>query len=308
MSKKNKPLLLGAHMSIAGGFYKAIERGESIGCTAIQIFTKSNRQWLAKPLTQEAIDTFIKRWRNSSIQTVVAHASYLINSGSSTKAIRDKSIESLCEELSRCEQLEIPYLVLHPGSYGTLTESECLAIITSSLNQAFSKTPGKTTILLETMAGQGTNVGYQFDHIAQIYQASDYKNRLGVCLDTCHVFAAGYDFRTPDSYRKLWETFDKTIGLELLKVIHINDSKKELGQKVDRHEHIGKGKIGKSAFELIFNDPKLFDIPKILETPKDSLVDDFNNMTTLCNLISPNTKKYLDLYIPEKFSVEAKRK
>ena len=286
-------LLLGAHMSISGGFDKAIVRGESIGCTTIQVFTKSNRQWYARPLTDEEIDIFKNTASQSSIKPVVAHASYLVNIGAADKLTHEKSTKSFTEELHRCQQLEIPYLVIHPGSCGKSSEKECLKKISDTLDETFTKLPGKTMVLLETMAGQGSNLGYQFEHLAELYQQSTHKKRVGICLDTCHIFAAGYKFDTQEHYENIWNQFDNIIGLNLLKVIHLNDSKKELGSRVDRHEDIGKGKIGLESFKMIMNDKRFFDIPKIIETPKEDLNDDLRNMKTLVQLISKENQKKL---------------
>ena len=292
MTRDKKSLLLGTHVSIAGGPEQAIYRGEAIGCTAIQIFTKSNRQWLAKPLEQEEIDAFRKAWNNSTIQSVIAHAAYLINIGSSNPETVKKSTQSLAIELERCQQLGIPYLVLHPGSRGDLSEKECLQQITQQLDTVLESTPGNTILLLETMAGQGSNMCYRFEQIASIYQESRNKERLGVCFDTCHVFAAGYDLRTEETYQAVWNEFDTIIGLHLLKAIHINDSKKELNSHVDRHEHIGKGELGSNAFQLLFNDERFFDIPKILETPKKRPEDDLHNIQTIKGLVSTKNRDF----------------
>lgn len=296
--KKNttkQRLLIGAHMSIADGFDQAILQADSIGCTTIQIFTKSNRQWRAKPIEEDAVAAFRDAINKTGIAPVVAHATYLINIGSSDGHIRNQSRAALAQELERCFILGIPYLVLHPGSYGKETEETCLQIISESLDAVLEADQGTTMILLETMAGQGSNVCSSFAQIAQLRAGTTHKKRIGVCLDTCHVFAAGYDLRTQDTYQKLWHSFDQTIGLNNLKTIHINDSKKELGARVDRHEDIGKGSLGMSPFEMLFNDHRFFDIPKILETPKDSLVDDKRNLDTIMRLLSEETKKILNI-------------
>ncbi len=296
MPQKKHTLLLGAHMSIAGGIDQAIHRGESIDCTTIQIFTKSNRQWFAKKLTEESIVAFKEAFKQSTtIKSVVAHASYLINLGSPNKETNKKSIKAVSEELQRCNLLEIPYLIIHPGSHLQSGEKLCLQKIADNLNTILSKDKGKTMILLENMAGQGTNIGYTFEHIAELYQQSAFKKKIGVCFDTCHAFAAGYDFRNEKAYEKMLKELDAILGLKLLKVIHINDSKKELGSRIDRHEDIGKGKLGLEAFRLIFNDKRFFDIPKILETPKDDLRDDVRNMKIIKKLISPQNRKKLEL-------------
>ncbi len=293
MTKKKRRLLLGAHMSIAGGLDQAIFRGESIGCTTIQIFTKSNRQWAAKKLTTVDIENFKTAQKESDISPVVAHSSYLINLGSPKKDISKKSTKALAIELQRCEELGIPYLVLHPGSCLASSEEKCIEQIAQNLDKALALAPGKTMVLLETMAGQGSIIGYTFEQIAEIIKLTSNKKRVGACLDTCHVFAAGYEFDSKKKYKAMWDNFDATIGLKKLKAIHINDSEKACGTRVDRHADIGKGKISLEAFKLLFNDPRFFDIPKLLETPKESLTDDQRNINTIKKLLTPSTKKDL---------------
>lgn len=300
-------LLLGAHISIAGGFENAITRGESIGCTAIQIFTKSNRQWAAPAIREDAIAVFKNTLHHSSVKQVIAHAAYLINIGSAHTPIRDKSTNAVIDELHRCHQLGIPYLIIHPGAHGHETQYECLTRIAEQLNYILSVATGTTIIVLETMAGQGTNVCATFEQLAYIYERVVDKKRVGICFDTCHVFAAGYDLQTEETYEHTWKTFDAILGLNLLKVIHVNDSKKPVQSHVDRHEDIGKGKIGLTAFKLLMNDSRFFTIPKILETPKESLADDWRNMRTLVDLITPENKRILYIDIPQTYS-EAKSK
>ncbi len=292
MEKKHS-FLFGAHMPISGGLHLAIQKGESIGCTAIQIFTKSNRQWHAKPLSQEEIATFLAAWKQSSIRSIMAHATYLINIGSPDKELEKKSVDALSVDMERCAQLNIPYLALHPGSYTTGDEAACIEQISKNLDHVLKKTPG-VSILLETMAGQGSSVGHKFEQLAAIIKESTMKRRLGICFDTCHAFSAGYDFTTKQAYEALWEQFDTIIGLNKLKAFHINDSSTALGSRVDRHADIGKGKIGLKAFEMLFNDPRFFDIPKILETPKEDVNDDKRNMETIIELLSGKTKKELN--------------
>jgi deoxyribonuclease-4 len=282
---KSKPLLLGAHMSIAGGFDKAIERGESIDCTTIQIFTKSNRQWNAKPITQEQADLFIAKLKDSSIKTVVAHAMYLLNLASPDHKLWHGSITAVAQELERCNILEIPYLVVHPGSRLTLSLDEGLGRVTTAINRIFEKNTGKTMLLLENMAGQGSSVCSKFEELAQVLEGVEHKRRIGVCIDTCHAFAAGYDFRTKQTYKEFWRKVDETVGLACVKAIHLNDSKGELGCKVDRHEEIGDGKIGMEAFGLLMNDAHLQGVPKILETPNGDLKDFQKNMLVLKKLL-----------------------
>ncbi len=304
MVESKHTLLLGAHVSIAGGLEKAIHRGESIGCTAIQIFTKSNRQWASSPITDDAADEFKSTLKNSIIESVVVHASYLINIASADNATRAKSSAALLDELKRCHVLGIPTLVLHPGSGGTAPAADSLASITQTLDEVFDRAPGNTKIALEIMAGQGSSMCRTFEEIAQIFDLSSHKKRLGVCFDTCHAFAAGYDFRTPITYEKMWNLFDKTIGLNRLTVIHINDSKKDLGSRVDRHEELGHGKLGTEPFKLLVNDKRFFDVPKILETPQDDLTHYLKNMQLLEKLISPKNRTSLIIKVADGVSTD----
>ena len=290
---KKEKLLLGAHMSIAGGLSEALIRGASIGCTAIQIFTKSNRQWAPKEPTQEEISLFAKTQKETGITQVIAHASYLINMGSPDPDIHRKSVIAATKELKVCEDLGIPFLVIHPGSYTTSTPEQAIVAIAQGVEKILHHVPGSSMILLETMAGQGTVIGRTFKELAAIRELISDKHRVGICLDTCHVFAAGYNIATEMGYASLWKDFDKTIGLSHLKAFHLNDSKKECGSCVDRHEDIGKGEIGLEGFRLLMNDERFFSLPKILETPKADLLDDAKNMATLKKLLSEETKQKL---------------
>ena len=288
----SEKILLGAHMSIAGGVYNCFDHGEHFKCTTIQIFTKNASQWRAKPLTETEIDKFKERQKQTKISPVVAHDSYLINLGSNDKALLQKSKEAFLVEMQRCELLEIPCLVTHPGSHTGAGEEAGLKTIADSLSWLHHKLPeAKVMICLETTAGQGTNLGYRFEQIANIIELSDSPERLGVCLDTCHIFAAGYDIRTERAYKKTMREFDSVIGLKRLKVIHFNDSRKELGSRIDRHEHIGKGCIGVEPFGFFMNDRRLAKIPKILETPKgdDGSADD-RNLAILRKLVREEKK------------------
>lgn len=284
MPEKENPLVLGAHISIEGGLEKSLIKGNSIGCTVIQIFTKSNRQWTQKQLSKEEIKAFLEQKSKTKIQ-VIAHASYLINLASDNSMTLKKSTTALIKELERCEALEIPFLVLHPGSRLSLSEEDSLSQVASAINDIFKNHPGKTMVLLETMAGQGTSIGKTFEQIGWLLRNISDKKRIGVCIDTCHLFAAGYSFSTKKEYESLWSLFDQKIGINHIKAIHLNDSKKELGSCVDRHEDIGIGKIGIEGFRLIMNDTHFSKIPKILETPKESLEDDARNMKTLKELL-----------------------
>lgn len=286
--KKGKETLIGAHMSIAKGLHFAIERGESIGCTCIQIFTKNNRRLFAPALKNEEINKFKEALKKSTIvKSVVAHSGYLINVASPDKEKRGLSINSLTIELERCEQLEIPYLVLHPGACLGASPHECLKTISESIDEAISRTNQKTKILLETVAGEGTKIGSKFEQLAEIKELARYKKNIGVCFDTCHAFAAGYSFTTEKEYEKMWDLFDNIVGIKDLQAFHINDSKGACGSRVDRHESIGMGKIGLNAFRFLMNDSRFKKFPKILETPKTKdLSEDLKNILTLKNLIS----------------------
>lgn len=280
-----KQALIGAHVSISGGFDHAILRGEKIGANCIQIFTKSNRQWKSKKISDEDVARFLAQQKKSNIQIVVAHASYLINLGSSSPSVVEKSIHALVEELQRCDMLQIPFLVLHPGTmHNAQDATKSLQFIAQNINTVLQKAkPQHVTLLLETMAGQGSTVGNNFEQLATIISHIAQKKHIGVCVDTCHIFASGYIFDTPTTYKKLWHEFDTTIGLERLKVFHVNDSKKNVGSRVDRHEHIGQGMIKAAAFKLLMQDPKFKNVAKILETPKgtDDFTNDIKNIQTL---------------------------
>jgi len=279
-------LRLGAHESIAGGLHKAFDRAQSVGCEAVQIFVKSNRSWAVKPLTEEAITRFRAKAEETGIQPVVAHTSYLLNLGTHDESLWDKSRDTLIVELERCEALDVPWLVLHPGSHVGAGEEAGLARVAQGLGEVHVATLGfHTQILLETTAGQGTNLGYCFEHLAWLVEHTSAGERLGVCLDTCHVFAAGYELRTPEGYATTMEAFDRVVGLERLKAVHLNDSKGDLGSRKDRHEHIGKGHIGLEGFRHVLNDPRLAGLPGLLETPKsDDLHEDRENLAVLRSL------------------------
>ncbi len=292
-----KKLLLGAHLSISGGFEQAIIKGEEIGCTALQIFTKSSRQWASKPITPEQAQLFKNTLNHSSCQLIISHASYLINIGTSDEELRRKSILALKEELTRCHMLGIPFLVLHPGAFTHTSLEEGLDNAGQALTEVLKLDTGNTMILLENTAGQGSSLGSTFEQLAAIANNVTPQERIGVCFDTCHGFAAGYAFSTQQQYTALWHHFDDLIGLQRLKAFHCNDSAKALGSRVDRHAHIGQGAMGLEAFRLLMNDEKFLDIPKILETPKSAtdLSDDLKNMAVLKNLVSAETKLLLDV-------------
>lgn len=287
MSKQSNKTLIGMHLSISGGLNQVITRAEELNCSAVQFFSKNNRQWHAKPLSEEEIDTFKQAVASSpTIRSTIIHASYLINIGSPDKISAQKATIALQDELVRAQQLDVDHLVFHPGSHKGSGPFECLDQIASNINLIFNNVkPGKTKLLIETMAGQGTNVGYTFEQLLHIYNKIDQKNRAGFCLDTCHIFAAGYDITSSEAYEQMIDQFENTLGLHNLHVIHINDSKKELGSRIDRHEHIGKGHLGVQPFRYIMNDQRLKNIPKILETPVESPDDNLRNLTTIKELI-----------------------
>ncbi len=284
-------MLIGAHISIAGGLDQAPLRGKEIGCTAIQIFTKNQMQWKARPLSNQEIEQFQDALLNSAIKSVVAHDSYLINLGSPQKDSLEKSRQAFLDEIDRAESLGIPFLIFHPGSHLNVGEAIGLQLIAKSVDQVFRLRPdGKIKLLLETTAGQGTNLGYSFEQLRGIIDSVEQPDRIGICLDTCHVFAAGYDIRNQFGYQKTMEKFDKIIGLAKLQAIHLNDSKKALGSRIDRHECIGQGQIGLEGFRLIMNDPRLIDVPKILEIPGDMRkfkenLDLLKNLIKICKVV-----------------------
>ncbi len=261
-------LLLGAHVSISGGVHLSIGRGEALGCTAIQIFTSNATQWKAGPLTAGQVAAFRREQERTGI-VVAAHDSYLINLGSPDRTILAKSLEAFRRELERAEQLGIRLLVMHPGAATGSSENEALRSVTRSLNRLLRDSSGfGVSIILENTAGQGTVLGYSFEQLAMIMAESVAPEKMGVCLDTCHAFAAGYDLSTAAGYAATMDEFHHVIGLERLKVVHLNDSKKPLGSRIDRHEHLGNGTIGIECFRLIMKDERLRNVPKIIETPK----------------------------------------
>lgn len=281
------PQLMGAHTSISGGVSKAVDLAEGLGFSAMQIFVKNNNRWDAKPLEKTEIELFKTKLNNSKLKFVVTHDSYLINLCAKDRAILKKSREAFIDELTRCELLGIPHLNFHPGAHGGAGEEEGIKIIAESLNIAHEKTKNyNVSSMLELTAGQGTSIGYKFEQIRNIINLVEEKDRMTVCIDTAHIFAAGYDIKNKIKYKNVIKEFDDIIGLERLKCMHINDSKKELGSRVDRHEHIGKGFIGLDGFSNIMNDKKLEKVPKILETPKGKeQLEDLENLKVLKKLI-----------------------
>ncbi|MBT0652698.1 deoxyribonuclease IV [Geomobilimonas luticola] len=260
---------LGAHMSIAGGLHLALERGVKAGCGVIQVFTQNSNQWRGKMPTDTEAALFREKWAGSGLHEIVCHDIYLINLGAAPGEVRDKSLAGFAEEMRRCERLGISKIVMHPGSHNGDGEEVGIKRVCASFDELFALVPEYTgKVLLETTAGQGTNLGYRFEHLRAIMDGTAYPDRFAVCYDTCHTFAAGYDITTEAGYRQVMAEFDRIIGLDLLQCFHINDSKKGLNCRVDRHEHIGQGAMGPNGFRFIMNDPRFVNIPKILETPK----------------------------------------
>ncbi len=262
--------LIGAHVSISGGIWKSVKRAEKIGCEAMQIFTKNQVQWFSHPLSWNDIYMFQKEIENSKIKKVVAHASYLINLASPDEKMRQKSILAMIKEIERCDSLGITDIVLHPGSHLKAGEKEGIKRIVFSLNEIFENTiDTKVKILLETTAGQGTQIGYRLEQLRDIIDATDFKGKLGVCLDTCHLFAAGYDIDTEAGFSRLLWNIERLFGFDIIRCVHLNDSRHPRGSRLDRHTHIGKGYIGTKCFALFLNEKAFKDTPMLIETPKE---------------------------------------
>jgi len=280
--------LFGAHMSIAGGLERAFERAGRVHAEALQIFTRNQRQWAVPPLRKEQIATFLSAWKGWGNLPVAAHGSYLINLANPEREAATLSIGAFCDEITRCSRLHIPHLIIHPGSHLGRGVEAGLSRITMNLDAAVEKAACRdVSILLETTAGQGTGLGSHFEEIAFILEHSHHGDRLGVCFDTCHAFAAGYDIRTRETYGETFQLFDTCIGLDRLAFFHLNDSKKGLGSRLDRHEHIGKGEIGRNGFKLLVNDPRFRNHPMVLETPKGKeLKEDKRNLRLLRGLVA----------------------
>ena len=269
--------LIGAHMSVAGGLDKAFERADALGCESMQIFTRSQRQWQARPVSLQEAEGFYRAWQRSNVKAVVSHASYLINIASPDAAVRAKSAAALREEVERCRHLNIDDIVLHPGFAMDAGIDAATANIAETLLRLFDATQEyKTRILLETMAGQGTCVGGDLAHFTEILDKANWHPRIGLCIDTCHVFAAGYDLRSSDAYERLVAAADKHVGLSRVRCWHLNDSKVARGTHLDRHAHLGEGEIGLHPFALLMNDERFEETPTILETPKEGVGDEGN--------------------------------
>jgi deoxyribonuclease-4 len=287
---------LGAHMSVSDGKHMAFHRGRELKCETMQVFIRNVRSWSSKPLIQKDIDEFLKTKEEfkEEIWPIISHDSYLINLASIDTEKLDKSYGAMLDELKKATQLGIEFENMHPGVIPVsdkeeISKSEALLQIATQLNKLMSETKGsKVRILLETTAGQGKGLGNKFHHLETIINKIKDKNRIGICFDTAHSFAAGYDFTTKKKYNEMWNDFDSIIGLKYLFAFHLNDTEKELGSRVDRHTHIGQGKIGKEPFGFLLNDERFNDMPGILETPKGKdLKEDKMNLKTLKSLIEP---------------------
>jgi deoxyribonuclease-4 len=287
--------LLGAHMSIAGGYYKAVDSAAALGMATCQVFTKNNNQWRAKPISDEEARQFRSRIDETKIRRPVSHTSYLLNLASPDKVLWQKSVDAFVVELERAAQLGIEAVVVHPGAHMLATEEEGIENIIKALNVVLRKTAKlNCQILLETTAGQGSSIGHRFEQLAAILAGVSVSARVNVCVDTCHIFAAGYPLGSRREYNATMRSFDQLIGLDRIKAFHLNDSKKPLGSRVDRHEHIGRGQLGIEPFRHLLNDRRFRGIPMCLETPKgEEGGEDLDsiNLRTLQNLIAGRRRR-----------------
>ena len=278
---------LGAHMSISGGLHLAIDRAVAAGCGVLQIFTRNSNQWKGKPVSETDAALFRHKFAASGLHEIISHDIYLINLAAPPGETRDKSLAAFRDELETCARLGIAKVVMHPGSHLADSPQAGLERVIAAFDQLFEEVPQfEGQVLVETTAGQGSNLGRTFDELAAIIKGSRFPEKFGVCFDTCHTYAAGYDTATADGYRDTMDQFDALIGLERLQCFHFNDSKKGLGSRVDRHEHIGQGTLGLNPFRFILNDSRFTNIPKILETPKgDNDEMDLINLELLRGLV-----------------------
>jgi deoxyribonuclease-4 len=277
--------ILGAHESVAGGLHLAFQRINQAGGEALQIFTRNQRQWAASPLTDAEIAAFCAAQQKNAAIPVVGHASYLVNLAAGKEEVLLKSIQAFTRELARCAELGIPQVVLHPGSHGGDGIVAGLDRLVAALDMVLGSSKGQVRVLLETMAGQGSGLGSRFEELAYVLENSRYPDLLGVCVDTCHIFAAGYELRTPEGYESTMTGLEETIGLHNVCFLHLNDSKTALGSRVDRHEHIGEGAIGLGGFQNLLRDQRFADKPMVIETPKgEDLEEDRMNLQRLRSL------------------------
>lgn len=284
--------LFGSHLSIAGGYHKAAEAAAALGMQTVQIFTKNNNQWKGKALGQADAEAFREAVETAGLRVPCAHDSYLINLASPSEELWRKSLEAFVIELERAEALGLAGVVMHPGSYVDSSEEEGLVRIVEAFDEIHERTAGfQVETWIETTAGQGTNLGYRFEHIGFLLREMEDSSRCGVCVDTCHIFAAGYPLQTPEEYQQTFDEFDSRIGIHRIRAFHLNDSKKELGSRVDRHDHIGEGFLGLEPFRHVVNDPRFADLPMYLETKKEKRNGeemDAVNLRTLLSLMQPS--------------------
>ena len=275
-------LRLGAHMSIAGGLHRALQRGADAGCDVIQIFVRSNQQWATAPLDPEQVDLWHDARRRTGVYAAMVHGSYLINLSARRHQLRERSYRTLALEYARAALLGIPYYVIHPGAHVGRGEADAIRHIAHALDRLFDAQPANPTmLLLENTAGQGTCIGNRFEHLRDIFALVRAPARLGICIDTCHLLAAGYDLRSAAAWEATFATFDRMVGCQRIRAFHVNDSKAPLGSRVDRHEHIGRGSIGLSGFRCLVNDPRFVGLPMLLETPKPIEAADRVNLEIL---------------------------
>lgn len=270
--------LIGAHMPTAGGLDKAVRNGHAIHCTAVQVFTSSPQQWTSKPITDDQVQKLDEALSETKIghPHIVSHDSYLINLCAPEAEKREKSKEALLRELNRCGQLGIPYVVSHMGAHMKQGEDVGLKMVAETTLKILAESPPEVTLLMETTAGQGSSLNYKFEHLATLFDLTKSPKNLAVCLDTCHIFAAGYDIRTVETYTQTFEEFENLVGVDKIKVVHCNDSKKPLGSRVDRHDHLGEGEIGPVAFQCLVHDPRFETTPILVETPDADKMHEVN--------------------------------
>jgi deoxyribonuclease-4 len=283
--KSPPSLRLGAHVSIAGGFHRALERGAELGCQVVQIFTSSNQQWRERPLADEEVEHWKHVRRATRVEPVLVHGSYLVNLGSPDATLWEKSFQALAHDYARCSRLGVEYLVIHPGAHLGSGEAAAIDRIARALDRLHHDHPeNQTRVLLENTAGQGSSVGHRFEHLRDILAAVAAPTRLGVCIDTCHTFAAGYPLATARAWEATFSAFDRIVGVEQIRAFHVNDSKAALGARVDRHEQIGRGELGLSAFRLLVNDRRFAGLPMVIETPRPHPGADRRNLDILLSL------------------------
>ncbi|PLX42613.1 MAG: deoxyribonuclease IV [Deltaproteobacteria bacterium] len=277
---------LGVHVSVAGGLVNGLIRGAELGCEAIQIFTKNQRRWNHPPLAEDTAEEFRAAFPKYGSPPIASHGAYLLNLAAAENEVAEKTMANLTDELERCRMLRVPYLVLHPGSHGGAGVETGVKRIAKNIGEALSRSGNEvTTVLLETTSGAGKSVGGEFSHLRDIIAASPMPERLGVCVDTCHIFAAGYELKTREGYEETVEKLSRIVTLERVNFFHLNDSLGELGSKKDRHTHIGKGELGLAPFGFLMNDPRFYEVPMVLETPDgDNGEMDAINLATLRSL------------------------